>query len=204
RRLLAGQPVATLSSGIARSGVPLPGDQRRGAAGVADVAAPVAQTVDPGPQAVPGVRPGNAEVRAVREPPRGPLPARTRRDDGAGGQQPVAVRAAGGAGPARLRGPRSGGDARRPQLPADRRAAVRADAQPALVVLVPPGSRGIGVGLTTASVFSASGKHRHLPAPNRCSTWTACSSGAANDSSTVSTGNRLTRYNCARRAACAH
>ncbi len=72
-------PVAALPAGHPRSDLPLPGDQRRGPAALADVAAQLAAAADPRAQEVPGLRPRLARVRALREPTDRGLPARATR-----------------------------------------------------------------------------------------------------------------------------
>ena len=88
-------------------------------------------------KAQPRVRPRHARVPAARQPQDPRLPARVRRRGDPVRGQPVARGAAGRARPRALQGPRAGRAARPHRVPADRRAAVPADATGARLLLVP-------------------------------------------------------------------
>jgi maltose alpha-D-glucosyltransferase / alpha-amylase len=117
--------------------VRLPGRQRRGPAAHADVAAALAQALHRPAQGASGLRPGRVHpARAVKPEDLRPRP-RLR-----GGRRPLRAQrrplgTGRGARSVSLRRALARGDAGANALPADRRAALPADARPAGVVLVP-------------------------------------------------------------------
>ena len=104
-----------------RPGVPLRDDQRRGAARQPVVAAVVDEAADRAAQAPPGLRPRRHPVpHAGQRQGAGVRPPR-RAGAGAGGREPVAVLAAGGAGPVATARRDAGGDVRQRAVPGGRR-----------------------------------------------------------------------------------
>ena len=128
RRLLARQSAAALPAGHHRPGVPLRGRQRRDPAEQPPVAAVVDEAADRPAQALPGLRPRPHGVPPPGEPQGAGLPPPLRGGDHPGGGQPLALRAVRGAGPLALPGQPAGGALRPDRVPADRRAALLADA----------------------------------------------------------------------------
>ena len=138
RRLLARQPAAALPAGHHRPRVPLRDGQRRGAAAQPELAAVVDEAADRAAQAAPGVRPRDARVPAA------PRTARCSRScaryerratssssptcRGSRSTSSSTSRAFKGRVPVELFGAHA--------VPADRRAALPADARPARVLLV--------------------------------------------------------------------
>ena len=117
------RPAADVPAAEPGPGLRLPGDQRRVAAAQHQLAAAVGPPDDPGPRPAPDVRPGHVRGDRLAQPDGAVVRPPVRRRHRAVRQQPVPVPAAGGAGPAPVRGLHARRADRPGRVPADRRPA---------------------------------------------------------------------------------
>src|SRR3954469_13939962 len=136
RRLLHRRPAADVPAAEPGPRLRLPGHQRRVAAAQHQLDAAVDPPDDPGPQGAPDVRPGHLRRGRLAQPHGALVRPRVRRRRRPVREQPLALPAAGGAGPAPLRGLHPGRADRAGGVPADRRPALHAHPGRARLLLV--------------------------------------------------------------------